>query len=209
MSCFLFPKYVLKDIHSMVSNFWWGQRKEKKKLCWVSWSRFCKAKGDGGGLGFWDRHSFNLALLAKQGWRFIQNPSSIVKARYDPNLHFLQANRKKGASFAWNSLMDAKHLLQRGCQWRIGDGKSVRLWKDRWTKDIFHPRILFVSSNQYIPVSSDLNVSSLIGTRTGSWNRDIYQEVNFSTQEQQQIISTSICPQDLAINKMDTISAEQ
>lgn len=49
-----------------------------------------------GGLGFQDIRSFNLALLAKQGWRLITNPGSLLaqvyKACYFPSGDFLTAN---------------------------------------------------------------------------------------------------------------------
>ena len=45
-----------------------------------------------GGLGFRDLQSFNLAMLAKQGWRLIQNEDSLVsrilRAKYYSNGDF-------------------------------------------------------------------------------------------------------------------------
>ena len=43
----------------------------------------------GGDLGFRDLHSFNLAMLARQGWRLIQAPDSlcaqVLRAKYYPS----------------------------------------------------------------------------------------------------------------------------
>lgn len=49
-----------------------------------------------GGLGFKDLRCFNLVLLAKQGWRLIQRPESLVtkifKARYFPGNNLLDVD---------------------------------------------------------------------------------------------------------------------
>jgi hypothetical protein len=88
-----------------------------------------------GGMGFRDLVLFNKAMLAKQGWRILQNPSSlmttIIKAKYFPHGDFLNASLGNKPSFAWRSIWHAKELLSQGLLWRVGDGQSIKIWGDR------------------------------------------------------------------------------
>jgi hypothetical protein len=71
-----------------------------------------------GGLGFRDLEWFNLALLAKQGWRIIQNPDSlaskILKEKYFPQASFLNAQLGRRPSYIWRSFLNARSLLKEG-----------------------------------------------------------------------------------------------
>ncbi|KAL0370676.1 UNVERIFIED_CONTAM: putative mitochondrial protein [Sesamum angustifolium] len=120
---------------------------DKKKIHWISWDKMCRTKKDGG-MGFRKLHAFNLAMLAKQGWRILNNPdllvSQILKARYFLNDEFLNVKKRSNISFTWRSILDARPVIERGVQWRIGDGRKVRAWKDPWI-----PRLLF----QLLPVN--------------------------------------------------------
>jgi putative lipase involved disintegration of autophagic bodies len=93
-----------------------------------------------GGLGFRDLIIFNKALLAKQCWRLIQYPHSLVcqilKAKYFPNSSLLESEIGKRPSYMWRSFMAAKDIFFHGIIWRIGDGKSIKVWGDNWLPNI-------------------------------------------------------------------------
>ncbi|XWS54268.1 hypothetical protein CRYUN_Cryun10bG0076200 [Craigia yunnanensis] len=104
----------------------------------------------GGGMGFKDMHFFNVALLSKQGWRLLQNNNNlmqgVIKARYNPNESFLNSCLRTNRSLVWRGIWEAKSLLLQGFRWRVGNGNSIKIWKDEW-----------------LPFNSNLMVQTLIG----------------------------------------------
>ena len=61
-------------------------------MAWLSWEKLCEPK-ECGGMDFKELKYFNLALLAKQGWRLQNGHNSllyrVLKAKYFPNGDFL------------------------------------------------------------------------------------------------------------------------
>ena len=53
MSCFKLSKSLCKEMNSMMSNFWWGQKEKERKMAWISWEKLFTSKMEGGG-GVWD-----------------------------------------------------------------------------------------------------------------------------------------------------------
>ncbi|CAL9011969.1 unnamed protein product, partial [Prunus brigantina] len=89
MNIFKFPTALCKEIDSILAGFWWGQNGDNRKLYWINWDTHGQPKQEGG-MGFRNLHEFNLALLAKQGWRILMEPQSlwvkVLKGRYFPNI---------------------------------------------------------------------------------------------------------------------------
>ena len=77
----------------------------------------CQAKSRGG-MGFRDLSSFNQALVAKQGWRIIQEPNSLVarimKARYFKHSSFMEAKAGYQPSFIWRSILWGREVSEKG-----------------------------------------------------------------------------------------------
>ncbi|KAL0412615.1 UNVERIFIED_CONTAM: putative mitochondrial protein [Sesamum radiatum] len=175
MGCFKLPGSLLQEIHSMTSNFWWGNQ-GKNKIHWVSWSRVCESKLSGG-LGFRKLHLFNLAMLAKQLWRILRYPdrllSRVLKARYFPNGDIFSATAGRRPSFTWRGLMAAHSLFLAGCRRRVGSGELIHAWLDPWL-----PRPRTFRPITPGPVSGGgLYVSELMDPVVGEWDAQRVREI--------------------------------
>jgi hypothetical protein len=194
MSSFLIPKGLCDQMESQISNFWWGSNVDKRKIHWVNWKKTCKAKSKGG-MGFKDLRAFNEALLAKQGWRLVTNPTSLVarilKAKCYPNCDFLKARQHHITSYSWQSIHKASWLLKKGCFWNIGNGASINIWTDRWIQPQFGSSICSKK-----PTDTPLQmVMELMDTENRGWKADIIHQT-FYPHEARQICAIPITLSD-------------
>ena len=135
MGVFLLPARLCNELNALCARFWWGQTRDKRKIHWKNWGVLSHPKKVGG-MGFRDLKDFNLAMLAKQGWRLIQENDSLLykcfKAWYFPRFHFLDASDVPNSSYMCKSLMAAQPNLKQGCCWRVEDGSAFRVIVDKW-----------------------------------------------------------------------------
>lgn len=153
----------------MVRNFWWDQKEKERKLAWVSWEKLCNKKFEGG-MGFKNLKAFNLALLAKQGWRILKNPNSLLhsafKVKYCAKTSFMDAQLGRNPSYVWRSVIVAQDIIDRGLRWNVGNSKTVNIWNDRWlpTSDTFK---ILSPRNQEVWLEK---VEQLFDFDKGYWN---------------------------------------
>jgi hypothetical protein len=103
-------------MEKMICKFWWGSTTDQRKIHWVNWHKLCNQEKKGG-LGLKNLSAFNEALLAKQGWRLINQPNSLVaqvlKAKYYPKDQFLKARPKQQMSYTWRSILKVSWVLKK------------------------------------------------------------------------------------------------
>jgi hypothetical protein len=131
-------------------------------------------------MGFRNLTTFNQALLAKQGWRLMTDPQSLVatvlKAKYYPQQTFLKAKHNYRPSYSWLSIQKASHILKKGCFWWIGNGKQISIWEDRW----LHP---YGENPTWTPKPSEnsslTKVSDLMDPQSNQWNQQLLNQTFF------------------------------
>ncbi|KAK4401746.1 hypothetical protein Sango_0915300 [Sesamum angolense] len=183
MGVFRLPVGVISDIQSLCADFWWHNRGQRK-VRWIAWAKLC-SRSLSGGLGFWELRAFNQAMLAKQCWHILTNPTSflgcLLKAWYFPHSSFLDAQLTSQPSLTWRSLLSARPLLTAGIRWQVGSGSSIRVWGSPWI-----PRPTSFRSITPVAVHEpNLLVSELVDDESGEWKvsrlREIFLPIDIET----------------------------
>ncbi|KAA3479130.1 reverse transcriptase [Gossypium australe] len=145
----------------------------QRGIHWCLWKELCVSK-EKWGLGFRKLDQYNIALLAKQGWRLFNYSNSllaqVLKAKYYPNSDFLHAQLGNVPSLTWRSVWAAKGLLAIGLCWRVGKGDQISVWEDNW---ILGGSIL---SSTNTDTNTEIKlVADLIEANTRRWNRELIE----------------------------------
>ncbi|KAK1660876.1 hypothetical protein QYE76_049035 [Lolium multiflorum] len=135
MSVFKLPFGLCDELTKMIRRYWWGAENGKRKTHWLAWDIMLRPK-DYGGVGFRDMRLFNQALLARQAWRLIQSPETLcaqlLKAKYYPNGSIMDTVFTGNGSSTWHAIEYGLQLLKKWAIWRVGNGASIRVWRDPW-----------------------------------------------------------------------------
>ncbi|KAL8107899.1 hypothetical protein AgCh_024343 [Apium graveolens] len=168
MNLMLIPNEVCYTIQRQMNSFWWGGGNNSKGIRWMSWERLCNVK-EAGGLGFKDLRSFNVAMLAKQGWRLLNNENprvtNILKARYFPNTDFLNAKLGDNPSYMWRSILEAQDVVKTGME--------TVIWKVPWLPDRENGYITSEMPSEL----EDATVLSLMVTNERKWDEEILTDL--------------------------------
>ncbi|XP_048611782.1 uncharacterized protein LOC125586041 [Brassica napus] len=169
MSTFLLPLEICENLASAIAQFWWSSNPPKRGIHWAKWEKVCLPREEGG-IGFRMIHEFNMALLAKQLWRLLQFPDSLVarvlRGRYYRLSSPLRVNNATSPSYVWTSITAARKLLLLGIRQKIHSGYEVKVWEDPW--------IPTTPARPAVPVAPvmhpNMRVSDLIDQVSKEWD---------------------------------------
>lgn len=207
MSCFLLPKTLCLDIERMLNGFWWNSNSStSKEIRWLAWDKMSMSKMRGG-LGYRNLYGFNIAMLRKQIWNFLQKPNSLVarvfKARYYPSGNLLNSARCGGASFLWSGLWTAKEEFKKDFRWVMGDGRNTNVFEDPWLKS----KLNFMVERGEYNMSLSTKVPHFLEPHMKKWNVNKVREV-FEEIDAQAILKVSI-PQHEACDRVAWVHTQE
>ncbi|GKC97240.1 RNA-directed DNA polymerase, eukaryota, reverse transcriptase zinc-binding domain protein [Tanacetum coccineum] len=156
MSIFKCPESVLKTLEAIRASFFWGGSSEKKNMAWIKWENW--------------------------RWRLVNNPDSLW-ARVIIAIHGVEAGldlKECNCNGVWSSIISSYSLLH-DCNFlpfgtlcrKVGNGTSIRFWKDSWIgNDPLMTRfnILYHLDANKDCLLSDRNAN---GSRVWSWKRQV------------------------------------
>jgi hypothetical protein len=175
MSCFHIPVSTCDALRKAMVDYWWGIEEGRKKMHWRSWEWLSTPKSLGG-MGFRDLNLFNQAMLGRQCWRLLTDPSSlcarVLKGRYFPDCDFWDAPQPRSASYTWRSICYGMELVKQGIRWSVGNGKKINLLTDNWIPNVAPGSFLTLT-----PVPDGATVDFLLLEDNSAWDVDVVRSI--------------------------------
>ncbi|XP_075645735.1 uncharacterized protein LOC142616862 [Castanea sativa] len=85
----------------------------------------------------------------------------------------MEAKESITGSYAWKSILKGREVIQLGARFRVGNGKSIKIWQHHWLP-IKHPPLI---SSPIIESMEDATVDCFIDHTTGKWDAEILKGV--------------------------------
>ena len=141
-------------------------------------------------MGFKDLNLMNIALLAKQCWRMVENSEAwwvkIMKGIYFPRCAFMDAKKGAKASWAWASIIEGNEFLRKKVMWQVMSGEEINIWRDKW----IHDYRLNALGN--VVEGMPQKVAQLIDSRERVWKLEEIKEI-INEDQVQDIMAIPIC----------------
>ena len=135
MQTALLPQKICQHIDKLSCHFLWGDTDLRRQCPTIKWETVTLLK-EAEGLGITSTRHRNQAILMNQAWRLYSNLSSlwarVLEAKYFPHATLFTGPWTSKGSHIWITLSLGVELLLEGMRWVVGDGRTIRIWKDHW-----------------------------------------------------------------------------
>jgi hypothetical protein len=128
---------VAKSIEKIQCDILWGGINEEFRFHLVSWNKVCSPIFEGG-LGIWNLHLMNHALLGKWLWRFASEKEAwwrkILVAKYGAVWGGWRSWETSGSHGVglWKYICRGLRSFQCHIRFDPGFGSNIRFWEDIW-----------------------------------------------------------------------------
>ncbi|KAI0496404.1 hypothetical protein KFK09_022720 [Dendrobium nobile] len=126
---------VLKEINKIYRGFIWKKSSGNPGLHYLSWENLCKPLKEGG-CGLFSSTRSVAPLRTRLSWRFLNNKDSLLHRTLAPKYgtRFGKSEIKKFSS-SWKILCNGGKVLDPFIRWKVANGDSINVFKDKWILD--------------------------------------------------------------------------
>jgi hypothetical protein len=101
----------------------------------------------------------------------------------------LQEPLGNNPSYAWQSILQARRVLERGLIWGVGDGESIWVWGDRWLRGTTSLKV----QTSILERDPDIKVCDLIDCVLGWWKVGMIRDL-FLSADSEAICNLALSP---------------
>ncbi|GKE60949.1 hypothetical protein Tco_1511316, partial [Tanacetum coccineum] len=134
-SIYILPLTVVKELGKIFKKFLWNPGGPIQGKARVAWKIVCRPK-EQGGLGFKPLHKWNEVLLVSQLWKLIDKRESLwvkwVNTVKLKGKSIWEVDTCESDSHGWKELMKIREKIKPYVIYKVGDGKSISVWHDKW-----------------------------------------------------------------------------
>lgn len=126
------PEKIIKEVHKLFANFFWGEHETANKHHWISWEKYCLPSSKGG-LGIRNLFDVINALRCKMAWRVPSTNSlfaHFMRQRYLSHPLVIEAYVvPASASHYWKAISSHFHFILSNSYWLVREAE-VLFWYD-------------------------------------------------------------------------------
>ncbi|KAH1097425.1 hypothetical protein J1N35_014346 [Gossypium stocksii] len=174
MQSLMIPRGVCLEIERLARQFIWGCKDGHSKVSLVGWDSICQPWARGG-LGLTHLDKQNKSFLMKIGFSLVSKSDAlwvhVLRSKYSWKEQLPDLISRSQCSHLWKSLSKIWPLFRENLIWSLGDGSTVKRWKDSWI-----PGMCPLASK--IPFFSNLDLDCCVKefvNLDGIWNLEMFR----------------------------------